>query len=659
MIYSLLSRQVGSPPVFLVVSDVDIRPLEKSRKYHGFWVSRKEYSHLRETLEKDRPGYGKRPLPEIDFMVKDAVLVSIKGCHIAHEHIQIQSIQAAIHQKLADMAIAVDGLIIIGATDGLEQHLVNDVYYMARAIGMNHMDADRAVRDMAAALANDGSTQVEQNSRLTYECRGTRHDGAVRVRVVWNPTWAELECTLETLFSNTYGLKTRICYCGHGNERGCMELFDGMYSGFQLRCLLDRIKGLPFYPQVDMIFNCCYALDIVVSAADCGKAAAHAIFPRAPDLAHSKNLESDLKAYESEFIRSVHDVHKKVGDNRGVLYWMWDNNCVFATPLSNSPLRAAGALQEVFDIQEPMQVDDDLRQNVKRFATYRESTWKQAKKCIDRLPLTSPANIIPAELRPPPEGDVRVRLLQGLNGDSTLLQTSDLCVLIGGGHMVEGFPACWQHVRHLSAIDLIILTHADCDHVDGLLPLLWRKKHEPTRGPPIHGMIMQADQRDYPTKRGWRHANELAALAKPYFDSKQPEQSAGRAGFHTAITQGKKIRIPWSKEGAYGTKLTIQCVLPDEKFATEAMEALATYRNLSPINYTGIVIIATVRLRRTAAGRIRKRRLLFTGDADGTHIVSALDTLYRNTEKHCFDYIDMPHDGTFSCGKRSCFFAAC
>jgi len=61
----------------------------------------------------------------------------------------------------------------------------------------------------------------------------------------------------------------------------------------------------------------------------------------------------------------------------------------------------------------------------------------------------------------------------GVNqGDAYFLQRGDFTALVDGGRSAEGFPSQFQRVVNRSSVEILICTHNDADHAEGILGFL-------------------------------------------------------------------------------------------------------------------------------------------------------------------------------------------
>jgi hypothetical protein len=216
-----------------------------------------------------------------------------------------------------------------------------------------------------------------------------------------------------------------------------------------------------------------------------------------------------------------------------------------------------------------------------------------------------------------------VRVFHGDVGDSALFRSRDgTPILIDGGLLVaEATPPFWLTVAGLEVINLVILTHGDNDHVGGLLALLHRRRFEKESCPRIKQVLVAHEPPPpQPTTRTWSDQNELADAAYALHDDGLKVLNSATTGEHMDVGDDVKLTF----------------VLPTSKFKNKADAALQAAGRLTPINKWGIVVATAI--------RDGEKSLLFTGDADGKHVIQALNSIKMGDRK--WDYVDMPHHGS-------------
>lgn len=96
-----------------------------------------------------------------------------------------------------------------------------------------------------------------------------RRSGHTLLRIVVSPTIEEFETFMKRAILEFCGrLSLTIVYCGHGTEAGSICLFDGDYSGAELRQLLDKNFLGNFPTDLNLYLNCCYAINIATEIND-------------------------------------------------------------------------------------------------------------------------------------------------------------------------------------------------------------------------------------------------------------------------------------------------------------------------------------------------------------------------------------------------------
>ncbi|HHW41582.1 MAG TPA: MBL fold metallo-hydrolase [Syntrophomonadaceae bacterium] len=57
-------------------------------------------------------------------------------------------------------------------------------------------------------------------------------------------------------------------------------------------------------------------------------------------------------------------------------------------------------------------------------------------------------------------------------GDAFFLDNASTTILIDGGRSTQGFPAQFQKVTERESVDILVCTHNDADHANGILGFL-------------------------------------------------------------------------------------------------------------------------------------------------------------------------------------------
>ncbi|KAJ3174860.1 hypothetical protein HDU87_006652 [Geranomyces variabilis] len=590
-----------------------------------------------------------------------AMLYFKHGSHVSAWDIETPSSDEDL-QRVMDRAIDLsniktDCFLVIGAPQGLEQDLMADLYYMARSVEVGATDALAFLQEVRDA---DLNKPFASNTKL-YDKDNKR----IRVRFLWNPDVETLEKELRHMMAQLFGATVRFAYSGHGNECGCVELRDGRYSGWRLRCLFDRC-GPPHFPETSFLLNCCFATAVAESMLSDQDDVQGCYTQRLATMAkiNLSACDSD-RQFEQNFLKCIKWLLEKL-DGRTFSQWKVDGVIVFIVPTSGGRLSPIGALPILYNLpsEVPPAVQELEQESKSRKNNYYPGHWDRAEYCTTQLPLGSVVEYDLSRTPICPSSGVRIRLFQSEEGDSTLVQTNDCSVLIDGGYLStcrdpddekrragRTMPA-WRHLRHLDVLDAIILTHGDMDHAEGLAALMQRKKIRPREGPVVKGVLVQADSARWPGRaRGWSIGNHIADLTTKYADQLDVnEEICLQTAVSSTVSSTTSFPgFPLKKYFATELAIKFQCLLPTPevqvKVAKHLSEAKARPGRLTLINSSGIVLMAT------AEGQ---KRMLFTGDADGKDIAEALrialskEVIPGEEPPFIFDYVDIPHHGAKS-----------
>ena len=138
------------------------------------------------------------------------------------------------------------------------------------------------------------------------------------------------------------------------------------------------------------------------------------------------------------------------------------------------------------------------------------SKWYEIEKNSRSL-----SNLFNPLLPPPPApANPKVKVFYANRGDSTLFSWNTWNILIDGGlTYAQANPPCFcNEIRKLNKLDLVVLTHGDADHINGLLPFFKKMSNDKNNPPFIgsaaflhHGMKLSGE-------RGWSAAIELIQI---------------------------------------------------------------------------------------------------------------------------------------------------
>lgn len=279
--------------------------------------------------------------------------------------------------------------------------------------------------------------------------------------------------------------------------------------------------------------------------------------------------------------------------------------------------------------------------------------------------------------------------LKALHGDCLLLHwgssEAPRLMLIDGGPNTVYRDALRPRLIELAAarggtltIDLLMLSHIDDDHINGLLDFAKELDDQRTGaagGPNVkvrrlwHNSL-EGLLEDPLTERTTASvtASTQAALVPPLHDDDDATQAHFHAKVLASVPQGQELhgyatRLGWRLNAEFDPPLvmrgeanesvdieglTLDVIGPAVK-EVDALRvvwkqkrkddgALAAFRDRSPYNLSSIVAVA----------HFDGRRMLLTGDARGDHVLAGLDAagLLDDEGKVHFDLLKLPHHGS-------------
>lgn len=238
-------------------------------------------------------------------------------------------------------------------------------------------------------------------------------------------------------------------------------------------------------------------------------------------------------------------------------------NFIGCWPLSFGPLKATGLLREVYKLPQA----HELNMNIGRG----RPLWYQKDNANfeERLPYYVSSTTTAVE-------HPTLYIFKALDGDSTLFSWRDINILLDGGKNYT-LPCYWDKVKTLSCLDMVILTHGDCDHINGLLPLFYRKKYDKKNG-----------------KQGL-HINEVCFVT---FDEEEPERDWSHvAELHTVAKEADIDIVPpapgkiiFKRKFTNNDEVSLTVVWPDDSNLDKAKEMLERYR-LTQINKSSLALV--------------------------------------------------------------------
>ena len=560
--------------------------------------------------------------------------------------------------------------VIVGRADELESELNNDIRVACKKAGF---DDERTVEIMKRCnCSEDKCVEIEERSEDTL------------LRIIMLPTVEEFETFMKKAIYHCWcNLSLIIIYCGHGTEAGNICLFDDDYSGAQLNDLLSSefTKHLHYPTDVTFYFNCCYAVNVVAKMT--GENVLQKLIDLVPMILNG-GADEVIKAYygdqkANEYIQSAL-IERLRG--RTFFYVTLENKSrMYLSPLSVGVLKAKGLIATLLGILKPeglievapckkrflltdlkvilslgifvacicLKIDRKVviimilligiiyfaeatpeKCTITRSQSFRLPWYHNDAKTLSSFFPFKKLSTIPHNSAP------KITVFGAKNGDSALFSWKKWNILIDGGldYTIKKPPCFVDKIKTLNKLDLVVLTHGDGDHVNGLLPFFKKMANDKKNNKnEQHRFVEKAAFLHHKMKmRGWSRACELYKYAKEAGIECLGRKKRGEVCIETlTLVDGKN-------------KLTVQFIHPPPGscLLTAALEKLkdaATRGTLTLINQTSLVVYIECQV-----GGKCTHRFLFTGDADGTDVITAL-TNHGLHDKE-FSYVDMPHHGS-------------
>eukprot|EP01039_Chlorochromonas_danica_P005594 gene5594-6159_t len=538
--------------------------------------------------------------------------------------------------------------IVLGAAElELYPYLLNDALVCLRSVDsvLRFDDVDKYVKQMFMERLQFFQFMEGEDLRdFNYPIIVNRSTSnfTLRYTLLVSPTVSAFKTMMEKSFDAHYFF----VYCGHGCSHGNLYLQDGTLNIVEVKHLCKNAKV-----QIGrIILNCCYALLMCSLISE--------------DKSNHSTLDSIIELYETTFAPKPEkcggvalltkeefnllkddiefgyrsDLLKRflklvICPKDGNNHWFrhsflkFDNfELIF---LSIGVLDAHGHLQEYFPglsvdqgLLPLLPIDSTRGRQPYHLSDYSEnvaSKWDDSQD--DELSTES-------------FEDVTVIPMQAECGDCTLLKFGEMNILIDGGN---NFTPCFlDHVKSLYSIDLILLTHGDGDHVNGLQSFFQWKAKNISKHPYIYNVIVDSvatSQEDQTVRltRTRAQANLVGELAKGILDKQKEQNIVTRKGWEeTAVYSSNFDYIQLPCNGFY---ITVFCLLPLEEDLIKSSEMLKkadedykardiTIKKLTSINKWGIV---TIMMMQDVKRPDYLKTCLFSGDADGSDIINALE----------------------------------
>ncbi|KAI9140800.1 hypothetical protein BKA69DRAFT_1077796 [Paraphysoderma sedebokerense] len=458
-------------------------------------------------------------------------------------------------------------VLVLGEPAGLEQELRNDVSSACDLLEQNSSQNSFSGSNLnnvtefkdALLAALETHSKIESTDFGAYYIE----DHQKRITLAICPTFEELRLFLRHISATTRSRDLRIVYCGHGTKSGEIMLFEdnekpeGLVSGGELRAVFNDLYWSS-RPQLSMWFNCCYGLDVVAQMTD----------EKKPDEL-KKKLRQFVKAtgvdvsvfdiieeFEAKLrIRESNDLdfQRMIEGNRSL--WMAGRGT-----LSIGVLHGAGELGIVFGNPEHSPVKSEAANNQK-IRRLRLKDWEKYPEQCEALFTRDRPGVDCKN-----EDDVDCPTIQAMQahcGDSSVIRFRSWAFLIDGG-FISTAPCYWKSIQDLAHLHMVILTHGDCDHVNGLRPFFqWRLNYKNRLShrkpnPEVRKLVIQ---RGVLRLREWKHAIDLANVAQATL---KDEEIADENNIVTMEEQ----ELFKETDDTYG--VTVRVILPSSDLAKNA-----------------------------------------------------------------------------------------
>jgi len=465
---------------------------------------------------------------------------------------------------------------ILGTPDGLEEYLWDDLALWGR-VELGTVDGvEAAVRDKKALC-------------LGYSVVGLP---------IIDPTEEGLSELLSSAMTSFPPKQVSVLFCGHGDREGVL-LCDGICRLDDLVAPLDVSAN-----SCELFLNCCYAHEM----------AGDSYIPQVCSFeCWYRHLRRHIGNRSLSCIRTergasvyIHALGKGEMSTKG--------NAV----LLGETTASIDGVQDTFGSRGGFNWKKRLS----------DQQVKNARKRLEKKLLSAPAQ---ANART--WSGVTITMFDGQHGDSTLVSSKRFQLLCDGGNKSSN-PCFMQHLLSwgLKKLNCVVLTHADMDHVGGLL--------------------------------GFFRYLFASSSDRKHFKDFSVAEFIGQAGAlqHRDFVHGNALQLLLPKSTV--RRISPRCsnrfcenkvliVLPSQEDQEAAEKELSRSENLvprslTPINKWGISFVLL----------LNGKRLLFTGDALGSDIANGLDFLGmdpanavflqkdKKTERFFFDYVDIPHHGS-------------
>ena len=458
------------------------------------------------------------------------------------------------------------------------------------------------------------------------------------------------------------GKSFTIIYSGHAWCDGSWVLPEGdsFYVSDLMEVINEASSGSTRIPPIKIVLNCCYGwvfangvgeIDTLINFLECELKNSELKTISSPQLKNiltGKDGSSEV-IHNKVIVNIFLDIYRKTLSNYknsfATVRIQGNGPDVSFLPFSVGPLHAEGILKSFYKIQPCVKVS--------------QLDWSRIRVPLSRR--------VPVHNSIPP--DPQLIVFPAHRGDSTLFRWHNFNMSVDGG-LIKNPPCFWETVRRLpddQQLDIVVVTHFDADHINGIMKLFDQRKLPinvgnlytvgpppvgpppvvpPPVGPPPIGPP-PPPVGPPPANRSASQGTNLWKKAKSYLKETQLNNLATNP-------QQRIVHKTFPNKDV----LEIFMVTPGEVDLREALDILPCRKTESEIaNAASASLLIKCTIRR--GNNPEYRYALLTGDAPGNTIITRVaDTdQVAHIQKqqpeavnsvYCFDYIDMPHHGSAS-----------
>ncbi|EDQ86348.1 uncharacterized protein MONBRDRAFT_28286 [Monosiga brevicollis MX1] len=492
------------------------------------------------------------------------------------------TIGGAVHLLIVGDAGGAVHLLIVGDAGGLDEHLVNDVLIVAGQAGLAYVDVKALIEAWPSDSHAIAFTQQPNQFILAL------------------PSTADDINSILRHSGETFICESHIYYSGHGDTDGSWTTqaedalspareVDANPALGRLAAFLSITQEMPLEEVKDKMESCL------------------------SDPSNSFN-----SALTKSLVQLIQTEHRAFPDLK--VETQVGTAMLHMVPYSFGWLDASGAFFDLYNLQDKVA---SIKPNA-AFLQRGKTPTAMTREAVESKQLHKAKAL-------------EIYIFGAGRGESSFVRFPGCNLLIDGGIHKNPLPCFWQLVRRLPSdeqLDLVVCTHYDNDHLNGLQRLLDECKknkdligigHLYTMKPPTKSKSKKVGRSKSTGSKLWVSAVHLL----------------GEDKVHNLCIDRKVFYPPEPADSKL--KLEVQMLSPPDEAtltkATELMDAVA--RSASPPNKASASLLVT------ATWGDVKRRALFTGDAPSPSVVAGLrEATNIQKDKIPLVYADAPHHGS-------------